>query len=493
MSIQRLLIGCSSLLLTLACTSDKAKLLDRNRDAETSEPGESKESGAEAGAASCKVVVKDADCDKSLRPFVFVHGTFGAGNNFAHVASLMTSNGWCPDRIVGVEYDSIPNPANQDYPGLNCVTAEDASAPPKGCGKIDEVVNDIMKKTGFDQVDLAGHSQGTRHCGLYLQDPDHAKKIAHYINFSGVPDVGDVETLSLSSMHDLGGSPHHATGKKVTEFTLTDEDHFAVAASTRSFVKLYNYLTGKDPKYKTIQCGDEMVDIEGIAETFADNWPVTGKVEIRKVGSTPRAEGAPLMTVRGDSTGHFGPIKLERGVAYEIKGFDNNDKLVGYSYFTPFLRSNRLVRLLIPPHDPAIAAASTDKVTPVSSDYSALLATWSGGAFRYDLGASLKIDGQEVLTDDNSGNKALMNASLNGGVVGFFMWDQNQNGKTDLGLVNQTSFIAYTDVFVDATKPKLVKLAFTPGSEDTAPEASSSVTISNWPSEGNVLTQVTFQ
>src|SRR5262245_47692359 len=34
----------------------------------------------------CKVVVKDADCDKSQRPFVFVHGTYGSGDNIANVA-----------------------------------------------------------------------------------------------------------------------------------------------------------------------------------------------------------------------------------------------------------------------------------------------------------------------------------------------------------------------------------------------------------------------
>jgi uncharacterized membrane protein len=41
-------------------------------------------------------------------------------------------------------------------------------------------------------------------------------------------------------------------------------------------------------------------------------------------------------------------------------------------------------------------------------------------------------------------------------VIGFFMWDKDQNGQSDLGLVDSTSFIAYTDVFVDATTPKLV-------------------------------------
>jgi triacylglycerol esterase/lipase EstA (alpha/beta hydrolase family) len=182
------------------------------------------------------VVVKDADCDKSLRPFVFVHGTYGSGDNFLHVGSLLTSNGFRADRIVAVEYNSLG-----DNPGANC----DASPMPQGCGKIDTVINDIMMKTGATSVDLAGHSQGTSHCGTYLSDPKNAAKVAHYINFSGSPNVGDTDTLSLSSQHDLGGTPHHAMGNKVQTVTLMDEDHFAVAASTRSFKAVYKYLIGQ--------------------------------------------------------------------------------------------------------------------------------------------------------------------------------------------------------------------------------------------------------
>jgi hypothetical protein len=39
-------------------------------------------------ALACPISVADADCDRSLRPFVFVHGTLGSGDNFAHVARL---------------------------------------------------------------------------------------------------------------------------------------------------------------------------------------------------------------------------------------------------------------------------------------------------------------------------------------------------------------------------------------------------------------------
>jgi hypothetical protein len=55
------------------------------------------------------------------------------------------------------------------------------------------------------------------------------------------------------------------------------------------------------------------------------------------------------------------------------------------------------------------------------------------------------------------------------------------NGKTDLGLVYDTTFIAFTDVFISASKPAFVDLSFTGGSEDPATVAMPLV-IDNWPS-----------
>ena len=422
--------------------------------------------------SQCPVVVADAGCDKSQRPFVFVHGTFGSGDNFAHVAALLGSNGVCQDRIVAVEYNSLG-----DQPGSN--------------GAIDAAIDKVLAANpGFTQVDLAGHSQGTMHCGIYLRDPAHAAKVAHYINFSGVPNVGAVETLSLSSQGDLGGSPHHASGTHVTKVTFTDEDHFAVAASTRSFVELYKYLRGTAPKYTDVQCGADPVTIEGIAETFANNVPVTGRIELHELGRTPRQPGTAVTVGMPDADGHFGPIQVKRNVAYEFTGYDADGKLVGYSYFTPFKRSNRLVRLLTPSNDPLIAGQSTDHVVR-GPHHAAIVARWSGGAFRQDLGASLAIDGMEVLTSENAGTAALATRALNGGVVGLFMYDDDLNAQTDLGLVYSTSFIAFTDVFLPATTPKFIDLTFVPGSEDGA-NTGTTARIANWPSS-DALISVMFQ
>ncbi len=424
--------------------------------------------GDSGSALSCPVVVADEDCDRTLRPFVFVHGTFGSGDNFAHVARLLGSNGYCQDWIVAVEYNSLG-----DSPGTD--------------GSIDAAIDAILAESGFDQVDLAGHSQGTRHCANYLNgSPAQAAKVAHYINFSGSPDIGDVETLSVSSEKDIGNTPHHATGTNVTEVTLEEEDHFAVAASTRSFVELYRYLRGEDPQYTEVQCGEEMVTVEGITESFADNVAnVGGTIEIREVGDDPRAAGPPVVTVTPDGEGRFGPIQLRRDAYYEFKGTTAEGELIGYQYFTQFKRTNRLARLLSPSSNPGVAGASTDLVVR-EEGHTALIARWDGGGFRHDLGASLTIDGVEVLTDENAGSEAMMSAELDGGVVGFFMYDDDLDAQTDLGLVESSPFLSFTDVFMDAVTPRFIEVSFTAGSEDPS-IADLTLRIPNWPSDDALL------
>jgi lipase/lipase (class 2) len=415
----------------------------------------------------CKVVVKDADCDKSQRPFVFVHGTYGSGDNIANVAMLFGSNGYCQDRFVAIEYNSI------DFTGMD--------NKPESNGKLDALIDQVLKDTGFDQVDLAGHSQGTGHCVAYLADPAHAKKVAHYINYSGAGMVpNNVPTLSLSSENDLGGSPHHAPNADKM-VTFKDEDHFGVAASQNAFVETWKYLhDGKDPEYKEIQCGEDPITLEGIAESFADNTVITGsKLEVYEVNpdaTSPRDEGKIVMTVMPDEkTGHIGPLSLKRLVQYDFKAIDADGTTLGHVFFSPFKRSNRLARFLSPSKTAVVAAATTDQVTR-DAGFTAFVARNLPGAFRHDLGDVLKLDGNDVLTDDNAGRTLI--------TVGLFMSDQNKNGTSDLGAVFMQSFIIGTDVFVDASKPAWVEIEW---------QGKLRMKIPNYPSSTDGLMSLMFQ
>jgi hypothetical protein len=510
-------------------------------------------------APGCTNIVPEESCDTTRRPIVFVHGTYGSGDNFENVASLLTSNGYCADHIVAVDYNSLG-----DQPGADCTGPNT----PQGCGKIDAVVNAVLAKFTddagvplFTQVDLAGHSQGTEHCGVYLGTGGvgaHADKVAHYLNFSGIPNVGSVPTLSLSSQHDLDLCPHHATGTSIcafaetadggttpiapvtqlsgtgtvgcsvaadggtaggetgdagaddggspctlTQYTFVNQDHFAVAASKGTFIQVYKFLNnGQEPQYTDVQCGDDPVTIEGLGESFADNIPVVGKIEVRKV-TTPRALGPPDQTIMPDTAsqtaltpaGHF-TATISRNAYYEFAGYDADGNLLGYQYFTPFKRTNRLVRLLAPASatdggilGAGITAMTTGAATKTSKA-STVIARWYGGAFRTDLGASLQVNGSETLSAQAAGAPTT-SGNLIGGTVGLFLENHSGTTMSNLGLVTSAPFIAFTDVYIQATTPAFIPMTFTAGSEDLD-RVSVPVVLSNWPSS-QVLLSVIFQ
>lgn len=243
---------------------------------------------------------------------------------------MFGSNGFCQDRFVAVEYNSVVFVNNDPSP------------------LIDAVVDAVLKQTGQDKVDIACHSQGTYQCTNYLGDRTRAAKVAHYINLSGSVTVpNNVDSLSLSSDNDLGGAPAHATnaGLRVTFMGL---DHMGVAASTEAFVEMWKYLhEGQEPKYKTVQCGADPITIESMVETFADNTALANaKVEAFEVTATARERGPAAVTQMSDAQGKVAAFTLKRNVQYELQASDSSGKSLARLYFPPFKRSNRLVRFL---------------------------------------------------------------------------------------------------------------------------------------------------
>lgn len=404
-----------------------------------------------APSDDCDVIVADADCDTSLRPIVFIHGTFGSATEISNTAQLFGSNGYCQERFVAVEYNSLGgSPATQ----------------------LAELIDQVLADTGFDQVDLAGHSQGTGHACAYLSDPDNAAKVAHYLNISGGCNGNGVPTLSLSSENDLRGGPVHSSGAEVEQVTLEMEDHVALSGSKESFIAMWKYLMGSDPEYTTIQCGEDPITIDGKSVTFGDNVPRPGSMlEVFEIDAldSPRERGTPAMTIVTDEQGHFN-AQLKRNVRYEFRAVEADGTLAGYLYYGPFKRSNYLMRFLGEADSALIRMSSSDNIVR-GPDHAAMVVRYVAGALRKDWDNSLQIDGVEILTEENAGKSA--------NVVGMFMYDDNENGETDLGAVfGPMSFLVGTDVFMDATTPRWMQLQWT-----NEEGATTVLEIPNWPSE----------
>ncbi|MDH5672354.1 MAG: alpha/beta fold hydrolase [Myxococcales bacterium] len=404
-------------------------------------------------AIDCEQVVSDSDCDDSLRPIVFIHGTFGSATEISKPAMLFGSNGYCQDRFVAVEYNSLGGTPAADLAAL---------------------VDQVLERTGAEQVDLMGHSQGTGHACTYLSNPDNAAKVAHYINISGACAGNGVPTLSLSSSNDIGATTHHSSGDNVEQVTLGEEDHVALAGSRDAFVAMWQYLMGSEPEYTTIQCGEELITLSGKIVTFGDNVPVADAVaDFFEVDTLedPRQRPEPAFSLAVAAGGAFN-IQVRRGVRYEVRVRKADGTLLGYGYPGPFERSNYLARFLIESSNPIVAAASTAQAVR-GPDHMVLVGRYIGGAFRADWGNSLKIDGKEVLTSDNAGRNA--------SVVGLFMYDANQNGESELGSSFAAGFVQGTDVFIDASEPRWVEVEWTNEEGQTT-----ELKIGNWPSSENL-------
>jgi pimeloyl-ACP methyl ester carboxylesterase len=444
---------CSAWLsLAVACSNDRKAVDDAD--------------GGETKDARCPVVVAEADCDRSQRPFVFVHGLYGSGDNIANVALLLASNGYCSDRFYAIDYESL----NQmDQPGSN--------------GDLDAFIDYVLAETKADKVELVGHSNGTINSRNYLLEGGmgnvvaaHAAKVAHYIHLAGgpLPVPSDPPTLCVASNSDMtatGLCPPQAAQTAVFE----KQDHFAVAASDESFAAIYEFLRGEPPKYTTIQCDAETITLEAKAESFADNVvPVGSTTEIYELGDDPRKRGTPLETFTLGSDGVIGPWKAKRLTQYEFRGYDPQGKLVGHQYVSPFLRTNRWIRFLTP--SMGAGAAATNPIVS-SEGHSVVIARSYKGAFRKDLGDSLKVNGKEVLEEQFS--------NATSATVGLFLFDANQNEMSDGGSLSAYEglpFIRGTDVYMDASTPGFIELDH----DGTV------MKVPNWPSTPNGPTVVIF-
>lgn len=419
------------------------------------------QAGPEA-TGMCEAMVNDQDCDKTKLPIVFVHGTVANADSFAHPAKLFASNGYCPDRIVGIEYHSLIGKVGDAGFVLDfeATYAEAKKA-------IDAEIARLQAELKVEKVDLAGHSQGAAHGARYAKE--NPSKVAHYINLAGrdLPaDPSGVPTLNLSS---VGDRPADSKTTKNVVFQDPWLDHSAVASSTESFVEMYKFLNGgQEPKHKTVQCGSP-ITLEGKARTFADNQPLPGgKVEVYELGSEPRDRGTPVQTFTLAADAKFGPFEAKPGVAYEFKLVPppGDTRRPSHAYFPPFVRSDRLLRLNFETKDP-IAGTTSMQVNRHAS-FAVIIPRSRQKAFLAGRD-TLTVDGQSVISRANTLTVAPTTGMVRSAVTtAYYLFDRSLtqgmfgpgDGKSTLESVVKGSFVNSADLFIQTATPQLIEVKF---------------------------------
>jgi pimeloyl-ACP methyl ester carboxylesterase len=423
------------------------------------------------------VFVNDADCDKTKLPIVFVHGTVANADSFAYPAQLFASNGYCPERIRGIEYHSLIGTVAGD--GGFTLDQEATYADAKRA--IDAQIAQLRAELGVEKVDLAGHSQGARHGARYTQEnPD---KVAHYINLAGADlpaDPSGVPTLNLSS---VGDRPANSNTTANVVFQDRWLDHSAVASSTESFVEMYKFLNaGQAPTFSEVQCGTPIL-LEGKARTFADNQPLPGsRVDVFELPDDPRERGAPVQSFTLDQSASFGPFEAKPGVAYEFELTPPPGDAVrkpSHSYLPPFLRSDRLLRFNFQTQD-RVAGATSMRINRHAS-MAVLIPRNRRYAFLAERD-TLTVDGREVLTRTNTltaspNTTPVVRSSV---IAAIYLYDQSLTPGYGPGDMQSTgapivtgAFTSSADLFLQATTPRFIEVRFN----------GRTLRIPNWPSD----------
>jgi len=409
-------LACTAGLLVAACSDDATSdgptdaatdaAADVTADAGVDTDGETDAALDTTTDVPTDVPLPTEECDESLPPIVLAHGFLASGDTWASFGQRFASNGWCVDRIVPYDWDSLDR-ASDPIPAL------------------DALIDDLRDRFDADTVFLAGHSAGGGVGYDYLADPERAAKVAAYAHigsFSNDAPAG-APTLHLYSLDDYAVTD----GTDIpgaTNVALEGVDHYGVATSAESFAAVYEHFMGEAPATTDIVASDVLL-VSGRALAIGTNAPMNeGPVEVWRIDSDTglTVRDTPDHTFTTTPDGYWGPFAAEPGAHYAFAIVDpaNPDVPVTF-YYEPFTRTDAWVYLRsLPPVDSLAGILLAG--LPREGDAAAHVNfTRSTGVIAGE--DSITINGIELLTEDT--------AAVEDTTIALFVYDVDADGETD--------------------------------------------------------------
>ncbi len=367
-------------------------------------------------------------CDPAYRPVIFVHGFLASGDTWAKFSQAFRAAGYCPDRLVAYDWNTLVQQTNQ-------------------AAALDAVIDAVRARTGAKQVDIIGHSAGGGVGYAYLSDSIRAAKVNHYVHIGSMNQKrpagpkGSVPTLNLWSDGDRVMAGKDIPGASNT--MLPGLDHYQIATSAASFEAVFQFLNHA-PQKVIAPAANERVRIGGRALFLGENNPAIGAaVEVYSLDPhTGKRSGALIAMLTTDAQGYWSvqdmpanvPIELvlrttdtERPVHYFREGFSQPDDLV-YLRALPgpgTMVSKLLAGLPDSPEQVVVNVFASDQAVVYGRD-------------------SLLVNGLLLSTAQH--------AAPGKTAISFFLYDGNNNKQSDLtpvGMFGSFPFLSGVDVFLN--------------------------------------------
>lgn len=381
-------------------------------------------------------------CNEKLRPVIMVHGFLASGDTWASQAQRFASNGYCNNRIFVFDWNTL----SQGGQAYNIV-------------RLDSFVDAVLSYTASSKVDLIGHSAGGGLGYNYCSDATRAAKIAKYVHVGSSSQSkpagpnGEIPTLCLSSPDDkvTGAS----TVTDAININIANKDHYEIATSKESFIKIYLFLNDETPGQDIV--ADQLIKVSGKMLMLGENTPLADaevSVYELKTADGTRVSTDPQFKVKTALDGRFPELVLKKNTYYEFqaKSSDPNDRVVHY-FREPFVKSDHNVYLRMLPKT-GIASILLGGLP--KDDRQSVLAVFTANQAVVNGRDQLFVDNVELST------AAISPASATN--IAFFCYDENQNQQSDLtepavfGLLS--SFLSGVDVFFPTTPARSIHLRF---------------------------------
>lgn len=432
------------------------------------------------GAGSAYGRTTATPVDYNHNPVIFVHGFDGSGAQFESQSLRLQSNGYPQSYIATLEYNStLYAPAITS--GSSIVVQEQALF-----AQLDQLIAHMKAVSHRSKVDLLAHSLGTKLMQDYLNSsPARAANVAHYVNIDGQTATslpGGVPTLALWATK----GPLSRPGRSITgaqNVSIPDSTHVQCATSPLSFAAFYKFFNGRAPTTTQIVPQHGTISISGRALNFPINSGMAGAtVQVWPINQATgqRTASSPIASQVLDSTGNWGPVRIQAGRRYELTlvRTDNPSAPTHHYYFEPFLRSDDLVRLL--ESDALRSLAGPPDPRSVGMLIVRYKELWGDQGSESDI---LKINGLSVCNPTTCPLSKLVN--------GLFASDFNHNGQSDTSqtwppLQALGYFISSVDVFAAAQSPPTGKVTVTLQDRGTGPVRT--LTFPNFPATTDDVT-----
>ncbi len=350
-------------------------------------------------------------CENAPRPIVFVHGFMGGGDNYAKTVMRFGSNGYCPEYLRAFDWNTL----SFDMEG----NVEDLVA----------FIDQVLKETHAEKVDLVGHSRGGQLGYEFLSDEKRAKKVAHYVHVASFCDLefpGSVPVLVLSSDEDTVVGPCSIEGAENQD--VDGADHLQMVTLPEVFVAMFRFFNdGQRPVTADI-LPQGSVTLAGKALAFGTNQPAVGAVvEIYPLNAATgeRLEANPAARFTVGEDGVWGPFPADPSTFYEFMISETGPRPFHY-YRQPFSHSDALVYLRVVPDADPLLDLVLGAIT--YDDRSSILVLFSANQALYHGRDTATLDGLDLATPEMVPPPPDRTST-----IAIFIFDTDGDGQTDGG------------------------------------------------------------